>query len=420
MSTQPLVPSSLRAVRLVRNVRPWGGEPVDVHIADGVITALTPATTEDRRDGRGGPGDLGAAPDGSPVAEVVDGRGLLALPGVINAHAHADKSWWGLPWQSYGGEGGTDGRIRHERARRDQLGIPGVRTTAAVLAEFVRNGTTAIRTHVDVDLGVGLRGIEAVREAAAAYDGALHLEIVAFPQDGVLRRPGVLDLLHAAARSGVEHVGGLDPATIDRDPVGQIDAVLALAAEHGVGVDLHLHDPAELGAFQIELIADGTERLGLQGQVNIAHGFAVAQLADRPRADLLARMGELGISMTTVAPLRLPQLPLPELDAAGVRVGFGTDGIRDLWSPYGTGDTLGIAWQFARASSLVRDEDLLRVVRGATSAAAWAVGRERHDLVVGAPADVVLLDAENPMDALVRTPPREVVIGRGRVLAERE
>ena len=405
MRPDPAPLPSLRPVRLVRDVRPWGGPAVDVHVADGVVTGLTPA---------------GAAPVPSdvPASAVVDGRGLLALPGVVNAHAHVDKSWWGLPWQPYGGEGGTEGRIRHERARRDELGIPGVPTTAAVLAQLVRHGTTAIRSHVDVDPGVGLRGIEAVREAAAAYDGALHVEVVAFPQDGVLRRPGVLDLLHAAARAGAEHVGGLDPATIDRDPVGQVDAVLGLAAEHGVGVDVHLHDPAELGAFQVELLVERVERLGLHGRVNVAHGFAVAQLPADRRADLLAAMGAVGMSMTTVAPLRLPQLPVAELDAAGVRLGLGTDGIRDLWSPWGTGDTLGIAWQLARASGLVRDEDLLRVVEAATSRGAWAVGREEHDLVPGARADLVLLDAENPLDALVRTPPRLLVVGGGRVLHE--
>ena len=227
--------------------------------------------------------------------------------------------------------------------------MPSAQITGNVLEQFVAHGTTAIRTHVDVDLGLELRGIEAVREAVAAYDGALAVEIVAFPQDGILRRPGVLALLHRAARDGVEHIGGLDPATIDRDPVGQIDALLALSADHGVGVDIHLHDPAELGAFQIELILDGVERLGLQGRVNIAHGFAVAQLDAARRSDLLARMGGLGVTMTTVAPLRFPPLPLHELDEAGVAFGFGTDGIRDLWSPYGTGDLLGIAWQYARA-----------------------------------------------------------------------
>lgn len=279
----------------------------------------------------------------------------------------------------------------------------------------MRHGTTAIRTHVDVDPGLGLRGIEVVREAVADYGDALTVEVVAFPQDGVLRRPGVLELLADAARAGA-HLGGLDPATIDRDPVGQMDAVLALAAEHGVGVDIHLHDPAELGAFQIELIVDRAEALGLVGRANIAHGFAVSQLDPARRRDLLALMGELGVTMTTVAPLRLPQLPLAELDAAGVRLGFGTDGIRDLWSPYGTGDLLGIAWQYARASGIVRDHDLRRVVAVATGAAAPFAGLPEGRLEVGARADLVLVDAENAMDALVRTPPREVVIAGGRLL----
>lgn len=310
----------------------------------------------------------------------------------------------------------TEGRIRHERAHRDEIGMPSTEITGNVLEQLVSHGTTAIRTHLDVDLGLELRGIEAVREAVAAYDGALAVEIVAFPQDGVLRRPGVLALLDRAAREGVEHIGGLDPATIDRDPVGQVDALLALSADHGVGVDIHLHDPAELGAFQIELILERVERLGLHGRVNVAHGFAVAQLDGIRRRDLLAQMAALGVTMTTVAPLRLPQLPLHELDAAGVAFGFGTDGIRDLWSPYGTGDLLGIAWQYARASSIVRDEDLLRVVEIAAGGSARFAGLATNRLQAGDRADIVLVDAENAMDALVRTPRREVVIGRGHLL----
>lgn len=185
----------------------------------------------------------------------------------------------------------------------------------------------------------------------------------------VLRRPGVDQLLRKAATAGADFIGGLDPASIDRDPVGQLDLLFDIAADTGAGIDIHLHDPAELG-----------------------------------------------ITMTTVAPLRLPQLPLAEFDAAGVNFGFGTDGIRDLWSPYGTGDSLGIAWQYARASSIAKDEDLLRVVRILTSGAAAFVGRDVHDLVPGARADIVLLDAENPMDALIRVPRRELVISQGNIV----
>lgn len=391
----------LSSVTSLRNVRPWGETLSDIVIVDDAITAVVPASD-------------------APLAEgQIDGRGMLALPGLVNTHAHIDKSWWGHPWQSYGGEGGTEGRIRHERARRDELGIPGIEITSRVLTEFIRHGTTTVRTHVDVDLGLGLRGIEVVREAVAAYDGALSCEIVAFPQDGVLRRPGVLELLAEAAEAGAEHIGGLDPAGIDRDPVGQIDAIFALAAEHGCGIDIHLHDGGSLGAFQFDLIVDRTRRLGLQGKVNIAHGFAIVQVEPERRRDLLQQMAELDISMTTVAPLRMPQLDLHEFADAGVRYGFGTDGIRDLWSPYGTGDLMGIAWQYARSSGIVRDEDLLRVVELATSRAAGFAGVDRNDLSAGSRADVVLVDAENPMDALVRTPPRELTIGGGRLLFER-
>ena len=318
----------------IENVRPWGGDAVDLELDGDIISAVVPH------------GATRSSPP--PAGRVLRGGGLLALPSIVNAHAHVDKSWLGLPWQSYGGDGGTEGRIRHERARRAELGIPSVERTAAVLAAHVEHGTTRLRTHVDVDLELGVRGIDIVREAVAAYDGAIEATIVAFPQDGVLRRPGVLELLDAAAGAGAEHVGGLDPASIDRDPVGQLDGIFGIAERHGVGIDIHLHDAAELGAFQLELVVERTQALQLRGLVNIAHGFAIAQLPEGRRRDLLQAMGELGITFTTVAPLRMPQLPLHELDAAGVGFAFGTDGIRDLWSPYGTGDTLGVAWQFAR------------------------------------------------------------------------
>lgn len=104
--------STFPALTSVRNVRPWGGELADIQIEDGAIAAVAP-------------------PSDAPIGDTEhDGGGSLALPGLVNAHAHVDKSWLGLPWQSYGGEGGTDGRIRHERERRDELGIPSAALTA--------------------------------------------------------------------------------------------------------------------------------------------------------------------------------------------------------------------------------------------------------------------------------------------------
>ncbi|TWD84706.1 cytosine deaminase [Kribbella amoyensis] len=383
---------------LLANVRPWGGPPVDVVIADGRIVDVVPAGTA------------------TTTGERIDGRGLLALPGFVNAHAHVDKSWWGRPWVPYGGEATTQGRIAHERAERDKYGIPSVDGAKAVLREFLRHGTTATRTHVDVDLGVGLRGIENVLAAAESLGNAVDVEIVAFPQDGVMRRPGVLDLLDRAAAEGATSIGGLDPASIDRDPVAQLDALFEIAERRDVGLDIHLHDGGELGAFQYELIIERTLRAGLAGKVTVSHGFALGELSTDRQARLVDQLGEAGISWATVAPVRSAPLPWRAMRDRGVAIGLGTDGIRDLWSPYGDGDLLRVALGFARLHGLRTDDELAYAIELATTEGARFVHREQHGVAPGSRADVVLLDAENVQDALVRAPRRELVVAGGKVV----
>ena len=392
---------------VLRNVRPWGDPAVDLRMAGGRITSMFPHDDDDPRS-------LTGAPD----TEFIDGRGLLALPGFVNAHAHLDKSWLGLPWVSYGGEATIEGRIQYERAHRDELGIPSVAATTTLLTKMIAHGTTAFRSHVDVDLGVGLDGIRCVREAVAGIGAPVGLEIVAFPQDGVLRRPGVLDLLDRAAAEGADHIGGLDPASIDRDPVGQLDALFGIADRRGVGVDIHLHDLGELGAFQYELIVERTRALGMAGRVNVAHGFAIGDVPPARQRALIDAVADAGVTITTVAPVNAPRLPMTELRDAGVPVGLGTDGIRDLWGPYGDGDMLRLATRMAQLAGWRLDEDLEAAVRIASSGAAAFVGRSEHDLKVGAVADVVLVDAVNVPEALVEAPARRLVIAGGVIVAD--
>ncbi|MCD4849462.1 amidohydrolase [Arthrobacter sp. AK01] len=384
----------------LRNVRPWGAEAADITISGGVITEVALA---------GGTFDAGD----------LDGGGLLAVPGFINAHAHVDKSWWGKPWVSYtySDHPTVEGWIANERAERGNYDIPNVNSAVAVLREFLRHGTTATRTHIDVDLGIGLKGLETVQAAVAELDGAIQVETVAFPQDGVLRRPGVLRLLDEAAQAGADAIGGLDPGTIDGDVEGQLDGLFQIAVERGVGLDLHLHDFGSLGAYEYRQVIRRTIDAGLQGRVNISHGFAMGSLQKGVQEEIIEGLAEAGISWTTVAMSGTAPLPWQQLRDRGVPLGLGTDGIRDLWSPFGDGDLLRVAFAFARLHGFRHDDKLTNAVEYATKYGAPFVGREQHDLVAGAHADIVLLDAENVPDALVRCPQRRLVVSAGRVVA---
>ena len=295
------------------------------------------------------------------------------------------------------------------------LGVPSVEATRRVLARFLLHGTTDVLSHIDVDLGVELRGIEVVREAVSTFGGAIRVEPIAFPQDGVLRRPGVDRLLATSLDHGVRVLGGLDPASIDRDPVGQLDLLFGLAAGRDAALDLHLHDPGELGVFQIELILDRVERFGMAGRVTISHGFGLGQVPADRRAALVASLAEHDVAMATVTPVNLAALPLRDLTDAGVRFGLGTDEIRDLWSPFGDGDILRLVTTLARKNGFVRDADLeLALDVGLGRAGTLPVPGPRPALAVGAAGSVVLVEAATLAEVVALSPPRRTVVAHGQ------
>jgi cytosine deaminase len=137
--------------------------------------------------------------------------------------------------------------LGRRRRRRGELGIPSVDRIVALLERMVTAGTSHVRSHTDVDPEVGLRGVEAVRSAVLRLGGRIGVEQVAFPQHGLLINPGTGELLEEALRSGVETIGGIDPAGMDRDPVRHLDIVFDLAARHGARIDMHLHDGGSRG-----------------------------------------------------------------------------------------------------------------------------------------------------------------------------
>jgi cytosine deaminase len=217
---------------------------------------------------------------------------------------------------------------------------------------MVAYGSCSVRSHTDVDPEIGLRGVETVRAAVERLQGRVAVEQVAFPQSGLLTSPGTEELLEEALAGGVEAIGGIDPAGVDRDPVRHLDVVFGLAARYNAGVDLHLHDPGTLGAWELELIADRTRDAGLAGRVTVSHAYGFSQVDADYQARVIERLAEAGVTLLTAAVYSFPVPPIKQLRAAGVNVACGHDGICDLWGPYGSGDMLERAMHVAYLQQL--------------------------------------------------------------------
>lgn len=383
---------------LVRGGRPWGCPAVaDLMVRDGSIAEIGPGL-----DGVG--------------AQVVDISGSIVLPGLVEAHCHLDKTLYGGPWVAHSADDTLAGRIGNDLARRTELDVPNVERIIALLERMSGYGTTHVRTHTDVDPVVGLRGIEAVQEAAAACAGRVSVRQVAFPQHGLLTNPGTAELLEQALREGTRAVGGLDPAGGDRDPVRHLDLIFSLAERYGAHVDIHLHDGGSLGAWELELIAERTAALGLGGRVTVSHAYALGQIDEAEQGRLAEALGAAGVAVVTAAVYSFPVPPLKKLLAAGVTVACGHDGIRDLWGPYGSGDMLERAMHLAYRSTFRRDEDIELALRAATYGGAQALGLERYGLAVGDRADLVAVPVGSAAEAVVTRPPRTLVMKDGQVL----
>jgi len=275
---------------LLRGGCPWRWDgAADILVRDGLIHQVAPAID-------------------APGAQVIDITGQLVLPGLVDAHCHLDKTLHGGPWIPHSADDTLAGRIGNDLARRGELGVPSVARITSLLRTMSSYGTTSVRSHTDIDPGVGLRGVEAVREAA----GQVPVDVtqVAFPQHGLLTNPGTAGLLEEALKSGVEAVGGLDPAGIDRDPVRHLDLIFGLADRYGAHVDIHLHDGGTLGAWEIELIAERTRVLGLAGRVTISHAYAFGQIDAAQAARLADALAEAGVAVCTAAVYSFPVPPV--------------------------------------------------------------------------------------------------------------
>jgi cytosine deaminase len=190
-------------------------------------------------------------------------------------------------------------------------------------------------------------------------------------------------VLDQAIRDGADLVGGLDPAGIDGDVTGQLDAIFAIAERHSIGVDVHLHDPGSLGCFELRQISERTIAAGLQRRVAVSHAFALGEVDEREFERTAETLARAGVAIMTSAPGPVAMPPIKRLCAAGVTVFGGSDNIRDAWSPYGNGDMLERATLIAYRQGFLADEDLALALSLVTEAPASVLGLDSFTRIFG-------------------------------------
>lgn len=374
------------------------GSRCDIEVEGGRIAALLPASL--------------STPD------AVDLAGTIVLPPLVDGHIHLDKTLLGLPWVPNQATGNTvSDRIAAERRVRAARTVPEFETGSNLVRQVVTSGTLHMRTHVDIDNQLRLRNLHEVLKIRQHFRDLVTIEIVAFPQSGILRSPGTADLLDEAIAQGADLVGGLDPVGIDGDLDAHIDAIFAIASRRGVGVDIHLHDGGEAGLAQILAIADRTKATGLQGKVAVSHAFALGSVSSDSvtrAADTLARAGVAimshGPGGATIPPLKL-------LREHGVEVFGGSDNIRDAWSPFGNGDMLERAMLIGYRANFRHDQELALAFDMVTAAGARVLGLPDYGFKVGGPADFVTVEATTLAEAVATRKRRSLVVKAGRIVA---
>jgi cytosine/adenosine deaminase-related metal-dependent hydrolase len=205
---------------LLKNVRPMGAEALDVLIEDGRFVRFAKG--------------LSAAD-----ATVIDGSNRLMLPGLVEPHVHLDKTLWGLPWRPNTAGPRLIDRIENERQIRRGLNVSVEERGGNLLRQCIAQGSTVVRSHIDVDPETGLKGVTGLLALREKYAAHVDLQLVAFPQQGISISPGTAELMEEAIGLGIDAVGGLDPAGIDRDPIGHLRIVFGIAERRGCGVDIH-------------------------------------------------------------------------------------------------------------------------------------------------------------------------------------
>lgn len=346
-----------------------------------------------------------------------DAKGLLALPPFQEMHNHLDKTYLGGPWKSC-----TPVKNLAERLELEAKELPILLHTMKERAEllltlFVQSGVTHVRTHVNIDPYIGLKNLEAVRQALEQFEDKITYEIVAFPQHGLLRDQ-VPGLMREAMREGATLVGGLDPGGIDKRIEASLHQMMDIAAETDADIDMHLHDPGYLGWYTMKKLCDLTREADWQGRVAVSHAFALGEVPYERADEMAQEFGELGISIMSTAPINRLIPPVPLLREKGVAVALGCDGFYDSWAPFGNGDVLEKAWRLAERYRWV-DEHSLSQALGFITGGITPLNRDgqRAWPNVGDEASMVFAEASCSAETVARRAKRPAVLFKGKLVS---
>jgi cytosine deaminase len=398
---------------LIRNVcLPDGRSGQDVLVQAGHIAAVGPVLQ---------------GPEGMPE---LDGGGWLLSPPFVDPHFHMDATLsYGLPRVNASGtllEG-----IALWGELKPQLTEEAIAERALAYCDWaVAKGLLAIRSHVDVcdERLLAVRALLDVKRRVAPY---LDLQLVAFPQDGVLRAPGAQANLIRALDLGVDVVGGIPhfERTMS-DGAESVRWLCELAAERGLPVDMHCDESDDPLSRHVETLAFHTQRLGLHGRVTGSHLTSMHSMDNYYVSKLIPLIAEAGLHVVAnplinitlqgrhdTYPKRRGMTRVPELMAAGVNVAFGHDCVMDPWYSLGSADMLEVASMGLHVGQLTSQVQMQACFVAVTSNAARVLGLAGYGLAPGCRADLVLLQARSTIEAIRLRPPRLAVLRGGQVLA---
>jgi len=360
----------------------------------------------------------------SADAEVHDARGHLACPGLIETHIHLDKSR--IIDRCAPQERSQLSPVKGVTSLKKSMSVDDVRTRAErTLEECIKHGTTRMRTQVEVDPGIGMRGFEGVQSLIADYRWAIDIEICVFPQEGLISYPGTEELLIEALKRGARVIGGAP--RYDSDEAGQIRRIFELAREFDVDIDMHLDVGPTPDAMNIHLVRDLTEKYRRGGRVVVGHMAKLSLLPPQEVATLARSLADTGIAVTVLPTTDLflmgrnrdHSVVRGVADANlllkhGVECSLSSNNILNPATPYGDCSLIRMANLYANVLQLDRPAELCECFGMLTDRSARLLNLKDYGFAVGNPADVVIIGAQAPEQAIAEISQPLAVFKRGR------